>query len=87
MLTTLIPLVALLAPAPQGGSGMVPKTQDKQVDPIAATLDRVRATKAESRWRLVPWMHSLSKALTRAKKEGKPVFYFGYDGTLDDGNS
>ena len=25
-------------------------------------------------------MHSLSKALARAKKEGKPVFYFGYDG-------
>ena len=87
MLTTLIALVVMTHPGTRASLLQVPGKQEARIDPITAALDRVRATKAESRWRLLPWMHSLSKALARARKEGKPVFYFGYDGTLDDGNS
>ena len=56
-------------------------------DPIEATLARARATDAELRWRSIPWRTSLKVALAEAEKSGKPVFFFGYDGTLDDGNS
>lgn len=87
MLRALISLVSLAVPGPQHPVAPAAAVQDVPSDAIADALDQVRATKAESRWRLVPWMHSLSKGLARARKEGKPVFYFGYDGTLDDGNS
>lgn len=62
-------------------------SQDPDAAFIEAGLARARATAAEMRWRLVPWMRSLGKALARGKKENKPVFYFGYDGVLDSGNS
>jgi len=50
-------------------------------------LARSQPTQAELRWRLVPWMRSLRQALAAGSRTGKPVFYFGYDGILDTGNS
>ncbi len=53
---------------------------------LAAALARVRPTAAEERWRSIDWHRSLTSTLAEAKASGKPVFLFGYDGTLDDGN-
>jgi hypothetical protein len=50
------------------------------------TIARIRATDAEERWRLIPWRDSLVEAFAVARKERKPVFFFGYDGILDTGN-
>jgi len=59
----------------------------QNADPIAMALARSQPTQAELRWRLVPWMRSLRQALAAGSRTGKPVFYFGYDGILDTGNS
>ncbi len=54
--------------------------------PIEKVLKTVRPRAAEQRWRLVPWHTSLSRAFAVAKKQGKPLFFFGYDGVLGSGN-
>lgn len=55
-------------------------------DPFEDVLEKVRPKPAEERWRLIPWHHSLKKGFAAAAQAGKPVFFFGYDGTLDNGN-
>jgi hypothetical protein len=55
------------------------------VDPIDAAIALARPREQEERWRLVPWHDSLVGALEVARERRRPVFYFGYDGTLDDG--
>jgi hypothetical protein len=57
-----------------------------QADPIENALAMARPAPHEERWRLIPWRPSFTKALEEAKKSNKPVFLFGYDGTLDNGN-
>ncbi|MEZ5988828.1 MAG: hypothetical protein R3F30_06840 [Planctomycetota bacterium] len=73
---TLLPALLALLPLAQAPAG----------DPIAAALDHVRATPREQLWRAIPWRRSLTLALAEARRIGKPVFLFTYDGTLDDGN-
>jgi hypothetical protein len=57
-----------------------------QDDPIGSAIASTRPTAAEERWRLVPWLDSVTEALERARREQRPVFLFGYDGDLDTGN-
>jgi hypothetical protein len=55
-------------------------------DPFEEILEKLRAPMAEERWRLIFWYDSLKKGFAVAAKLKKPVFFFGYDGTLDNGN-
>ena len=58
----------------------------QQRDDLDRALAAVKETPAEARWRLVPWETSLTKAFAAAREVKKPVFFFGYDGTLANGN-
>ncbi len=52
---------------------------------VSAALSRARPRADEERWRLIPFGDSLVEALAIAKRERRPVFFFGYDGILDNG--
>jgi hypothetical protein len=81
---TILCAVALTACGVMGEARLCAQAEPDQIE---AALRATRTTPAEMRWRLIPFMPSLRAALALGAEQGKPVFFFGYDGELDTGNS